>query len=72
MSPTCAEAFGFTPVDTAGIAELAMCSREHATDRLTKRPGFPKPRINLSRKMRYWDRDDVVSYLLKPRRRAGG
>ena len=41
-------------LDTAGIAALIGCTRQHCTARLTKRPDFPKPFINISQKMRYW------------------
>lgn len=49
-------------VDTAGIAALLGLSREHVTDRLTKRRDFPKPVINLSRRTRRWRERDVLAY----------
>lgn len=49
-------------VDTAGIAALLGCTRAHVTDRLTKRPDFPKPIVNLSQKLRYWRLADVQAY----------
>lgn len=67
-----AEILGFVPIGTNGIAKLFDCTREHVTDRLTKRADFPKPRINQSQKLRYWDRDDIVAYLTQPRRRQRG
>lgn len=50
-------------VDTAGIAALLGCTRAHVTDRLTKRPDFPKPFINVSQKMRYWRLADVQAFM---------
>lgn len=49
-------------LDTAGIAALLGCTRHHVTARLTKRPDFPAPIINLSQKMRYWRAADVMAY----------
>lgn len=57
-------------IDTAGVAALLHCSRHHATSRVTKMPGFPKPIVNLSQKTRAWDRDEVLAFVKKrPRRR---
>lgn len=56
---------------TAGIAALLGCTREHVTDRLIKKAGFPRPKIELSQKMRRWDRDEVMHYLTQKPRRAG-
>lgn len=50
-------------LDTAGIAELLGLSREHVTDRLTKRLDFPKPYINVSRRTRYWRTSDVLKWM---------
>jgi hypothetical protein len=52
-------------VGTAEIAQLADCTREHVTDRLVKRLGFPKPVINVSQKTRRWLRVDVLRFLGK-------
>lgn len=49
-------------LDTAQIAELLKVTRPHVTDRLTKRPDFPRPVVNLSRKLRRWRRADVERY----------
>lgn len=43
-----------TTVDTGEIAELLHVSREYVTDKLTKKPDFPPPVINRSRRMRRW------------------
>ncbi|WP_287740028.1 hypothetical protein [Diaphorobacter sp.] len=56
-------------VDTAGIAALLGCTRAHVTDRLTKRPDFPKPFINVSQKMRYWRLADVQAFMQGKRAR---
>lgn len=50
-------------LDTAGIAVLLGLSREHVTDRLTKRVDFPKPYINVSRRTRYWRTSDVLAWM---------
>ena len=50
-------------LDTAGIAALLGLSREHVTDRLTKRMDFPKPYINVSRRTRYWRTSDVLAWM---------
>jgi predicted DNA-binding transcriptional regulator AlpA len=50
-------------LDTQGIASLIGCSRGHVTNRLIKRPDFPAPFINLSQKMRYWRRSEVLEFL---------
>lgn len=50
-------------LDTAGIAALLGLSREHVTDRLTKRLDFPKPYINVSRRTRYWRTTDVLKLM---------
>lgn len=49
-------------VDTAEIAKMLGLSREHVTDRLTKRPDFPRPAINISRRTRMWRRADVLAF----------
>lgn len=56
-------------VDTAGIAALLGCTRAHVTDRLTKRPDFPKPFINVSQKMRYWRLAEVQAFMQGKRNR---
>lgn len=52
-------------LDTAGIAAMLGVTREHVTDRITKRPDFPKPFINVSRRLRYWRQSDIQSWMLK-------
>ena len=50
-------------IDTAGIANLLGCSRQHVTNRLTKRPDFPQPIINVSQKTRFWSLADVQRWM---------
>lgn len=52
-------------LDTAGIAALLGCTRQHVTSRLTKRVDFPKPFINVSRRIRYWRTSDVRAWMEK-------
>lgn len=52
-------------MDTADIAALLGVTREHVTDRLTKRVDFPKPYINVSRRLRYWRTSDVQAWMQK-------
>lgn len=56
-----------TVIDTAEIARMIGLSREHVTDRLIKRPDFPKPAINISQRTRYWRRADVLAYIQGPK-----
>lgn len=50
------------PIDTAGIAALLGVCRRHVTERLSKRPDFPPPIINISQKTRRWSRSEVLSW----------
>ena len=50
-------------LDTAGIAALLGCTRQHVTSRVTKRVDFPKPYINVSRRIRYWRTSDVKEWM---------
>lgn len=59
-------------VDTAGIAALLGCTRQHVTSRLTKRPDFPAPFIDASQKMRYWRLSDVQAFMQGKRVRVKG
>jgi predicted DNA-binding transcriptional regulator AlpA len=49
-------------LDTGQIAELLNLTREYVTDKLTKRRGFPPPRVNLSRRLRRWAEADVMAW----------
>lgn len=50
-------------VDTAGIAAMLGVTREHVTDRITKRPDFPRPFINVSRRLRFWRQSEVNAWM---------
>lgn len=52
-------------IDTADIAELLDCSRVHVTNRVTKRPDFPAPKVNLSQRHRRWSKGAVLDWLQK-------
>jgi hypothetical protein len=49
-------------IDTGQIAELLGVTRQHVTNRLTKRPDFPAPCVNRSRRMRKWKEADVWAW----------
>lgn len=49
-------------LDTADIAAILGVSRQYITDHLSKLPKFPAPVINLSQKLRRWDRAEVMAY----------
>ena len=55
-------------LDTQQIAELLHLKRRYVTDEVTKRPGFPEPVINVSRKIRRWDRESVLRWASRPSR----
>jgi len=47
---------------TSEIANLLGVSRAHLVDRLSKRPDFPKPALNLSQRLRKWRKEDVLRW----------
>lgn len=49
-------------LDTGDLATLLGVTRAHITGRLTKRPDFPRPAIDLSQKMRRWRLQDVTAW----------
>lgn len=51
-------------VGTCDIARMLGVSHAHTTNRLTKRPDFPKPVVNLSQRLRRWKRSDVERWIL--------
>lgn len=57
-------------INTADIAALLGCSREHVTDRVVKERGFPAPRVNLSQKLRRWDREEVLHWIEQRSKKA--
>lgn len=50
-------------IDTARIAEILGVTREHVTDRLTKRVDFPKPTRNATRRLRRWSERQVRAWM---------
>lgn len=50
-------------IDTRSIAQMLGVTRAWATSSITKQPGFPRPRVNLSQRLRRWSRDDVVQWV---------
>ncbi len=52
-------------LSTKDIAELLGVSRAHLVDRLSKRPDFPAPIVNISQRIRKWKRDDVLKWMTK-------
>jgi predicted DNA-binding transcriptional regulator AlpA len=50
-------------IDTGQIAGILGLSREYVTDKLTKRPDFPRPYVNLSRKMRRWKEAEIRQWI---------
>jgi predicted DNA-binding transcriptional regulator AlpA len=51
-------------IDTADIAGMMGVSREYVTDKITKRADFPAPKLNRSRRLRRWEREDVERWML--------
>ena len=47
---------------TADIAQLVGVTRRHVTGQIVKRPGFPKPCINASQRLRAWPTSKVLAY----------
>lgn len=50
-------------LDTAAIARMLGVRRSYVTDRLTKRPDFPRPALDLSQKTRRWKECDVAAWI---------
>lgn len=49
-------------LDTKDIADVLGVTRAYATDVLVKRPDFPPPVINRSRRIRRWAREAVQAW----------
>ena len=49
-------------VTTADIAAALEFGREYVTDRLVKRPDFPKPALRLNKKVVKWRRSDFEAW----------
>ncbi len=52
-------------IDTAEIARILGVSRAHCVGRLIKRPDFPRPAVNISQRLRRWQRDAVLRWMAK-------
>lgn len=57
-------------LDTAQIATMLSLKREYVTDRLTKRPDFPKPRLALNQKTKRWAEADIREWMERHRQPA--
>lgn len=51
-------------IDSTAIAAMLGVTRAHAVARITKRPDFPAPAVNVSQKMRRWNLEDVQRWML--------
>lgn len=49
-------------IGTAEIAQILGLSRPHVTGRLVKRMDFPPPSTDISQRVRYWRRADVMAF----------
>jgi predicted DNA-binding transcriptional regulator AlpA len=49
-------------LDTGQIAALLNLKRGYVTDKLTKRPDFPRPTVDRSQKLRRWKESDVMAW----------
>jgi len=56
-------------INTAEIAELLHVTREYVTDKLSKRPDFPRPVVNFSQRSRRWKRDQIETWAAGTRQR---
>jgi predicted DNA-binding transcriptional regulator AlpA len=54
-------------IDSQKAAELLGVTREHFTDRLSKRADFPMPVINFSRRSRRWLLSEVLAWASGPK-----
>lgn len=59
-------------LDTGQIAKLLGLKRPYVTDKLTKRPDFPKPVVNASSRLRRWREADVALYMSNGRHETIG
>jgi hypothetical protein len=54
-------------MNTAEIAELLRMQQRQVTDRLIKRPDFPKPWFGRCRNQRLWRKEDVLVWVTQSR-----
>lgn len=55
---------------TEDIARMLGLSRVHVVSRITKRPDFPAPIVNLSQRLRRWSRAEVEAWVLNSGKRS--
>lgn len=61
-APATVQAFGVY-LGTAEIAAMLGYKQRYVTDNIIKRPDFPAPRFNVSRKTRRWVTQDVEAWI---------
>lgn len=61
-APATVQSFGVY-LGTAEIAAMLGYKQRYVTDNIIKRPDFPAPRFNVSRKTRRWVRQDVEAWI---------
>lgn len=49
-------------IDAGQVAQLLGVSRGYFTDKLSKKPGFPKPVVNFSPRSRRWRYDEILRW----------
>lgn len=52
-------------IDAGTVSQLLDVSRQHFTDRISKRPDFPKPVVDYSARNRKWRFDEVMKWRAK-------
>lgn len=57
-------------IDTGTIAQILGVTREYVTDKLSKRPDFPKPKVNVSQRLRKWSEAEIRQWAAGPQKRA--
>lgn len=53
-------------IDASAVAQLLGVTRQHFTDRISKKPDFPKPVVNFSARSRRWRFDEVMRWRERP------
>lgn len=53
---------GVMLVTTAEIAEYLGVQRNYTTNKIVRAPGFPEPKVNVSRRTRKWDFEEVKAW----------
>lgn len=49
-------------IGTQEIAAMLGVCRAHAVSRIIKRPDFPPPAVDLSQRLRRWEKRDVLAW----------